>query len=138
MLEALVAVIKQFSGYEAVGIRIRDKQGGRPYVASQGFSRGFLEIENPLNIERDACFCISAITGKKGVAQPCVTSGGTFFTGSASKFLKDIAKNDRKKFAPSARFWIRVIVLVPIHFEERILGLIHLADRHENLVCPQL
>ncbi len=43
MLEALVPIIQHFSGYNAVGIRILDKRGGIPYVASHGFSREFLE-----------------------------------------------------------------------------------------------
>ncbi|HAR34412.1 MAG TPA: hypothetical protein DCR95_10120, partial [Desulfobacter sp.] len=139
MLEALVLIIKGFSGYEAVGIRILDKQGGIPYAASQGFSREFLEKENPLNIERDVCFCINVITGKIGTGQRFVTPGGTFFSGSTGKLLKDMPKVNRKKVRNVCHdSGYESIILVPIHFEERILGLIHLADRRENLVSPQL
>ncbi len=79
LLQEYVHIIKDYTGCEAVGIRLLDEQGNIPYQAYTGFSHDFYSTESPLSIKSDECMCIYVIRGTTDPTQPFFTEGGSFY-----------------------------------------------------------
>ncbi|MCU0629810.1 MAG: PAS domain S-box protein [Methanoregulaceae archaeon] len=134
-LQECVQVIKDYTGCEAVGIRLLDPQGNIPYQAYIGFSEGFYSPESPLSINSDECMCTYVIRGTTDPSQPFFTRNGSFYMNGTTKFLatvSDEAKGRTRNVCNQTGY--ESVALVPIRQGERIAGLIHLADRRENHV----
>jgi PAS domain S-box-containing protein len=139
MLGEFAAEIQTITGCEAIGIRIRDEEGYIPYQACLGFNSEFLEMENMLCIETDRCLCISVITGKTDPKLPACTEGGSYFLNNTTRYLASVSeevKGRMRNVCP--RMGYESIALIPIRAEKSILGLVHLADRREGMVPPEL
>lgn len=139
MLGEFAAEIQKITGCEAIGIRIRDEEGYIPYQACLGFGREFLELENMLCLETDLCLCINVISGKTDPKLPVYTEGGSFFLNDATRYLASVSEEVRgptRDVCPKMGY--ESIALIPIRAETRILGLVHLADRREGLVPPEM
>ena len=143
----VVAVIKQEAGFDAVGLRFR-KESDYPFVASLGYSEGFLKAENSLTI-RDPngglcrnedgtvsleCTCGMIVSGKADPANPLFTPGGSAWTNNSLPFL-DVPPEADPRLNPRNRC-IHVgflsLALIPIRSGGEILGLLHLADRRQD------
>ena len=148
----VVAVIKQEAGFDAVGLRLR-KESDYPFVASLGYSEGFLKAESSLTI-RDPngglcrnedgtvsleCTCGMIVSGKADPANPLFTPGGSAWTNNSLPFL-DVPPDADPRLHPRNRC-IHVgflsLALIPIRSGGEILGLLHLADRHQDRFSPE-
>lgn len=135
LLALVLADIKEFTGCQAVGIRMLGADGAIPYQAHVGFSDAFYALENPLSVSIDRCMCIDVILGRLPVDHPCATRGGSFCANGTSRFLASLDEQERAKTRNVCNaYGYESVALVPIKFEDRILGLIHLADRSEDKV----
>lgn len=135
LLEAFVSEIKNFTGCEAVGIRVLDTAGGIPYLAYQGFSRQFYEMESALSINTDQCMCINVIKGTCDPALPFYTPGGSFYMNGTSRFLTTVSEEDKGSTRNMCnQEGYESVALVPFRRGDQILGLIHMADHRENMV----
>lgn len=135
LLEAFVREIKNQFGCQAVGIRVLDEQGNIPYQAYLGFDRRFYESESPLSIHSDACMCINVITGMTNCTLPFYTKGGSFYMNRTTHFLANVsqaAKGTTRNVCNQYGF--ESVALIPIPVQDRIFGLIHLADRRQDKV----
>jgi HD-GYP domain-containing protein (c-di-GMP phosphodiesterase class II) len=143
-IQRLVAAIKTGTGFDAVGIRLREGEGF-PYLASEGFSEGHLLSENELVMHNEAgeacrdengdvvleCTCGLVLSGK---GDPLLSPGGSFWT-SDSLPLLDLAPGEDPRIHPRNLCILEgfaSVALVPIRDKERIVGLIHLADRRKD------
>ena len=135
LLQEYVQIIKDYTGCEAVGIRLLDEQGNIPYQAYTGFSQEFYSTESPLSIKSDECMCIYVIRGTTDPTQPFFTQGGSFYMNGTTKFLSTVSEeaNGRTRNVCNKTGY-ESVALVPIRQGDRIIGLIHLADRRENQV----
>lgn len=139
MLEEVVDVIRDFTGCEAVGIRLLDEQGNIPYQHYVGFSRKFYETESALSIKNDQCMCINVVMGKTDPTRPFYTPGGSFFMNGTTRFLATVSEQDKGRTRNVCnQQGYESVALIPIRTDDRVLGLIHLADRHENMVPRRL
>ena len=148
----VVAVIKQEAGFDAVGLRLRT-ESDYPFVASLGYSEGFLKAENTLTI-RDPngglcrnedgtvsleCTCGLIVSGKANSANPLFTPGGSAWTNNSLPFL-DVPQEADPRLHPRNRC-IHVgflsLALIPIRSGGEILGLLHLADRRQDRFTPE-
>ena len=135
LLRAFVREIKDFTGCDAVGIRILDDDGGIPYQAQEGFCQKFYESEGPLSIKSDECMCINVITGKTDPSLPFYTANGSFYTNSTTRLLAAVSDADRGHTRNACnREGYESVALTPIRMGDAILGLIQLADHRENVV----
>ncbi len=135
LLHEYVAEVKKLTGCEAVAIRILREDGKIPYEAYEGFSPGFLKKESPLSIMTDECLCIKVITGAVASKMPFFTEGSSFYLNSLSHFFASVpAETLGKTRNVCYENGYESVALVPITLGERILGLIHVADRRENQV----
>jgi PAS domain S-box-containing protein len=135
LLTAFVSEIQGYTGCEAVAIRVLDEAGGIPYQAYEGFSQQFIESESPLSIRTDHCMCINVIRGKCNPKLSCYTAGGSFCINNTTRFLATVSEEDKgqtRNVCNEAGY--ESVALIPIRGGDQVLGLIHVADRRENLV----
>jgi two-component sensor histidine kinase len=135
LLEEYVAIVAEFTGCLAVGIRLLDNEGNIPYQAYCGFSETFYNMENPLSIRRDQCMCINVILGDTDPSLPFYTRGGSFWMNTTTKFLATVdqeAKGSTRNICNQMGY--ESVALIPIRKGSGIIGLVHLADTRENMV----
>jgi len=135
LLAVVLEDVKEFAGCQAVGIRILGADGAIPYEAHVGFSDEFHELENPLSVKSDHCMCIDVIQGCLDASLSCATQGGSFHINGTTRFIGSMDEEQRcaTRNICNAHGY-ESVALVPIKFEDRILGLIHLADPAEGKV----
>ncbi len=137
LLDQSVREIRRFTGCQAAGIRLLDKGGNIPYQAYEGFSREFYNKESPLSIQRDDCMCIQVIEGKTDPSKPFFTPFGSFYMNGTSAFLAAACEQEKGKTRNVCNeYGYETVALVPIRNQEKILGLIHLADTQTGMM-PQ-
>ena len=135
LLEAFVAELKAYTGCEAVGIRVLHEAGEIPYLAYQGFSREFYEMENPLSIEVDRCMCINVVKGTTDPKLPFYTPGGSFYMNGTTRFLATVSAEEKGSTRNVCnQMGFESVALIPLVWRDQILGLIHVADHQENMV----
>jgi len=135
LISEFVDEVGRFTGCEAVGIRVLDEQGNIPYQAYQGFGPQFFDSESPLSIKSDRCMCVNVIKGDTDPAQPFYTPGGSFYMNGTTRFLATVdpkAKGMTRNVCNAAGY--ESVALIPFRKEKEILGLIHVADRKDNMV----
>jgi PAS domain S-box-containing protein len=137
-LEALVSVIRQWSGCRCVGIRVVDERGNIPYESYVGFSREFWELENWLCLSRDICICIRVIAQTLEPQDAAiVTPGGSFRCDNAIQFVGGLSPEQQARFRGNCvRNGFASIAVVPIRHLGQTLGAVHLADEREGAVPP--
>ena len=135
LLKEFVAEVKNFTGCAAVGLRVLDEEGNIPYEAYKGFSRRFYESESPLSIKSDQCMCINVIKGDTDPNLSFYTEGGSFYMNGTTRFLATVSEEEKGPTRNVCNeFGYESVALVPIRVENRILGLIHVADPKENMI----
>ena len=138
LLNAFIFEIQKITGCEAVGIRILDDKGNIPYQSYTGFSKQFYDQESPLSIDCNHCMCSQVIKGTTDPSLPFYTARGSFHTNSTTQFLSEAYKT---KIGPTRNacnhFGFESMALIPMILNDRILGLIHLADSRENMISAQ-
>ena len=139
MLDQCMEEFREFSGCEAVGIRILDEEGNIPYQAYCGFPPSFYEKETPLSIKSDECMCIYVITGKINKDLPVATPGGSFSCNGTSRFLATISDEEKGRTRNVCnQMGYESVALIPIRTPKGILGLVQFNDHRENMVPPEL
>jgi PAS domain S-box-containing protein len=139
LLTAFVTEIKNYIGCEAVGIRVLDADGRIPYQAYDGFRQEFYESESPLSTRNDQCMCINVIKGDCNPRLPFYTAGGSFYMNHTTRFLATVSDADKGSTRNACnQEGYESVALIPIRWNDQILGLIHIADRRENMVPLEL
>jgi len=149
--------LKNLTGYDAIGIRIQ-KGDDFPYLDQIGFKEEFLKSENTLVecgisgkvcLDKEghpklACNCGLVISGKAGLKNSQMTKGGSWWVNDSTS-LSDIPAKEDTRFHPRNRCiqqGFSSIALVPIHYNETIIGLMqfndHLKDRFNQTVVEYL
>ena len=134
LLQEFAVEVQNFTGAAAVGLRILGEEGNIPYQAYEGFSREFYDLESPLSTKSDQCMCINVIKGVTDPNLPFYTEGGSFYMNGTTRFLASVSEEMKGRTRNACnQFGYESVALVPILLGERILGLIHVADPHENM-----
>jgi diguanylate cyclase (GGDEF)-like protein len=147
LIQSVITAFKTRTGFDAVGIRLRDADDF-PYFSQSGFSNDFLLTENTLT-ERDTnggmcrdkdgkvnleCTCGLVISGKTDSANSLFTKGGSFWT-SDSVPLLDLPSDQDPRLNPRNQCihqGYASFALVPIRNKDSIIGLIQFNDRRKN------
>jgi PAS domain S-box-containing protein len=140
-------LIQQATGFEAVGLRLR--QGDDyPYYEQRGFSDELASAEDGLcargadgAIMRDPdgravleCTCGTVLSGRTDAALPCFTAAGSFWT-NRSRLLLDLARDRDPRVNPRNRCihaGYQSFGLFPVRAGREIVGLLQLNDRKEG------
>ncbi len=135
LLKEFLAEIRNFTGCAAVGLRILNDEGNIPYQVYEGFGQRFYESENPLSINSDQCMCINVIKGSTDPKLPFYTEGGSFYMNGTTSFLATVSEGEKGQTRNVCnQFGYESVALAPIRVENRLLGLVHVADPRENMV----
>jgi PAS domain S-box-containing protein len=146
-IRRVVSVLKTRTGFDAVGIRLQDRDDF-PYCVQEGFPEDFLRTENTI-IERGPdggvcrdndghvsleCTCGLVISGKTDPANPLFTPAGSCWTNDSFTLL-DLPPDQDPRRHPRNRCihgGYGSVALVPIRNEKRVIGLIQLNDRRKG------
>ncbi len=139
LLREYVSEIKNYTGCDAVGIRVLDEDLNIPYQAYQGFGQEFYESESPLSLKSDECMCINVIRGDIDPRLPFFTKGGGFCVNATSRFLATVSEEEKGRTRNRCNMeGYETVALFPFRNEGEIFGLIHVADHRENMVPPNV
>ncbi|MCE5334520.1 MAG: hypothetical protein LLG06_07995, partial [Desulfobacteraceae bacterium] len=141
--EYLDAVVRRFcdwSGCRCIGIRVLHESGAMPYDAYVGFSREFWEQENELLLGRDNCICPRMLSGAPGPQDSvCLTDGGSFCCNDTLEFLAGLTTEQRSLYrGVCITYGFRSLAVVPVSYEGRIMGVVHMADPESGKASPTL
>ena len=148
-IHRILLLMKGFTGFEAVGIRLRDGEDF-PYYTTTGFPGDFVEAERYLcqcdrmgEVVRDSqgnayleCMCGNVISGRTDPTLSFFSEGGSFWTNSTTELLASTTEEDRQ-----ARTRNRCngegyesVALIPLRSRDEIVGLLQLNDSRPNML----
>lgn len=135
-LDAVVELIRKWSGCRCVGIRILDEHSNIPYDSYVGFSREFWQSENFLSLENDRCVCTRVIAGKPEEHEaPVMTPHGSFCSNNSLEFVEGLSEEQRREYRGECfRRGYKSLAVIPVRYREKTIGAIHLADEREGKV----
>lgn len=143
-IQQVIALLKERTGCDAVGIRLQEGDDF-PYFVQKGFPIDFLMAENTL-VERSAdggvcrdeygnvsleCTCGLVLAGKTDSANPLFTPGGSCWTNDAVPLLDlPVSQDPRNKPRNNCiHAGYASVALIPIRAAEKIVGLVQFNDR---------
>jgi PAS domain S-box-containing protein len=135
-LAKVVKLLRGVTNCRCVGIRILAPDGNIPFVSSVGFSEDFWNTENSLSIHKDDCICVRVITERM---LPQEASGkfmeGSFVCNNLRVFTEGLSVDEKQRFRGRCLdCGFLTIAVIPIYYQEQIIGVIHLADEaHDKL-----
>jgi len=153
LIHDVVELVKEFTGFAAVGVRLREGEDF-PYFEVSGFSNDFIEAENYLCARNEngeqvfdekghpvlACMCGSVIVGRADPALPFFTEGGSFWTNSTTELL---TSSQVKAFRVPTRNrcnqeGYESVALIPLRSGEETVGLLQLNDTQPERFTPEM
>lgn len=152
-IKDILHLIKEATGIEAVGIRI--KRGvDFPYYVTDGFPDHFVERENCL-CAREAngeiiydnkycpvleCICGRVIRTDTNPELPFFTFEGSFWTNSTTKLIQsakdEIGLWNLRNHCNAAGY--ESVALIPLKYGKEVVGLLQLNDRRENCFTVEM
>lgn len=132
VLKEFLSEIREFTGCEAIGIRLLDKQGNIPYEEYVGF--GQHEMNSPVPVKSGNCMCVNVINGDTDPRLPFFTDGHSYYMNGRTHLLPSVLEDETCSACDVCnKIGYESVALVPIQTADKILGCIHLADRKENM-----
>jgi len=153
LMKTIIIYLKNWSGCEAVGIRLREGED-YPFYESTGFSEEFLMTENSpctYNLKGQLkhddsgsysleCMCGNIICGRIDPGKDFFTPGGSFWTNSTSELLDSITDQSTQNEIINRcnGMGYESVALIPLRTGDRIFGLIQLHDRGKGRFTIEL
>ena len=143
LIHDIMIMIKETMDFDAVAIRLQEGEDF-PYFSVNGFPDAFIASDNYLcsrddtgEIIRDPngnpvleCMCGNVLCGRINPSQPFFTQGGSFWTNSTTELLASTTEKDRQSRTRNRCHGegFESVALIPLRFEDEILGLLQLND----------
>jgi PAS domain S-box-containing protein len=147
LMRAVTLLLHEWSGCEAVGIRVREGEDF-PYFETRGFPAEFVLAENRLcavnssgAIERDGqgnpvlvCMCGVVLRGRCDPSKPFFTAHGSFWTNSTSQLLATTTAADRQARTRNrcSSEGYESVALIPLRAWGETFGLLQFNDRRKE------
>jgi diguanylate cyclase (GGDEF)-like protein/PAS domain S-box-containing protein len=139
----ILQLIRDFTGCEVVGIRLREN-GDFPYYRTLGLNDEWLDAGDDPHAESGpkvaACLCGKVLLGLTDSAQPCFTAGGSYWLSAPVGEAPDEAAGPgclcARGLGQSENF--QSMALIPLRSGEEIIGLLQMLDRRPEMVKPDL
>lgn len=149
--KTLMIFLRNWSGCEAVGVRLRYGYDF-PYHETRGFSDDFVLTENALcevdgrnKIVKDLngdpvleCMCGNVIRGRFDPEKEFFTQYGSFWTNSTSELLANTSEKDRPAGTRNrcSREGYESVALIPLRMAGEGYGLLQFNDSREGIFTP--
>lgn len=141
----LTSALQQWSGCEAVGIRLREGQD-YPYFETKGFPQSFVKKENwlcrygPDGTPELECMCGNILCGRTDPGKSFFTVQGSFWSNDTTKLLATASKEDlqarTRNYCNSVGY--ESVALIPLRSEGKVFGLLQFNDHRTNCFTPEL
>jgi PAS domain-containing protein len=147
IIKSITILIKEHTGFQAVGIRLREGMDF-PYYVTQGYPVKFIELENYLCTRDDNneiivdsegkpsldCMCGIVLSGKTDPSFPFFTDKGSFWINSTTRLLAEITENERllKTRNRCNSEGYESVALIPIKSRDEIIGLLQINDSRQD------
>jgi|GEM_PF-508833 len=151
MLQSLTGFLQQWSGCDAVGVRLREGDDF-PYYETRGFPQTFVQAESRLCAPEAAhevlracqgetvleCICGAVLSGRTDARMPFFTANGSFWTNSTTGLLATAAPADLppRMRGRCPREGFESLALIPLRFGGRVLGLLQFNNRKGDSFSP--
>jgi PAS domain S-box-containing protein len=145
LAQDVTRLLQEWSGCEAVGIRLR-RGADYPYFETRGFSSAGPAAEGGACAEAAPgggpqleCLCRQVLEGRTDPARPYFTAEGTFWTNSRSDLRSAAREQGLPEGAPSRcdGEGYESVALVPLRFAGETFGLLQLNDRRRGRFSPE-
>ncbi|MEI6970379.1 MAG: response regulator [bacterium] len=138
-LDAVARVIRQWSGYRCIGIRVLNDRGEAPYETYFGFSDAFIQSETALKIASLDCACTRVLARQPGPNDmKYFTSGGSFCCGNTGQLQDSPSAGNRERYRGiCAAHGLASVAIIPIRHHNTIIGTIHFADEKEGAMAAE-
>lgn len=146
-VRAVLMMVKDFTGFEAVAIRLRDGDDF-PYYVTNGFPHSFVEAERYLcdhdeagEIVRDEngnpaleCMCGNILCGRTDPAYSFFTDGGSFWSCHTTELLATTTDEDRQTRTRNRcnASGYESVALIPLRSQGETIGLLQLNDSRKD------
>ena len=136
----MVDKLQEWTSCHCVGIRIVNGDGYMPYEAYVGLSQEFWEHENWLSLREHQCACTRIVTNEKlPVDQPILTENGSILSNDLQAFGESLTAAEASLYrGKCVEFGFGSLAVVPIRQQDKVIGLIHLADKRTNFLPPAM
>jgi PAS domain S-box-containing protein len=152
LIKGAVTFFRERSGFEAVGVRLREGDD-YPYYETHGFPEEFVLLESSLCL-RDkggcrvlddsgspimACMCGNVIQGRFDPSQPFFTERGSFWTNCTTELLSTTTEEDRQASTRNRcnGEGYESVALIALRVGNECLGLLQLNDRRPGRFTPE-
>ncbi|TES93800.1 MAG: PAS domain S-box protein, partial [Desulfobacteraceae bacterium] len=153
IIRDVLRLIKQSTGFEAVGIRLREGDDF-PYFTVNGFSDEFVKAENYLCARDESgkqvydsqgnplleCMCGNVLSGRTDPALPFFTEGGSFWTNSTTTLLASTSEQERQGRTRNHcnKAGYESVALIPLRSSDQVVGLLQLNDTRWGQFTPEM
>jgi len=153
IIRNFLLLIKEFTGFEAVGIRLREGEDF-PYYETSGFTADFVEAERYLctrdqagelirNLEGNPyheCMCGNVICERTNPSLPFFTEGGSFWSNSTTELLASTTEEDRQARTRNRcnSEGYESVALIPLRSGSEIVGLLQLNDSRKGMFTLEM
>ena len=153
ILNGIVQIIRDYTGIDAVGIRLQEGDD-YPYYVFEGFPDDHILMENRLcaydsegQPYRDEvgmpvleCMCGNILRGRFDPSKPFFSEGGSFWTNSTQDLLTTTTAEDRLTKTRNICHLegYRSVALIPIRYSYETIGLLQLNDRRTDRFTPSM
>ena len=147
IIRDILLLLKQQTGIEAVGIRLKEGEDF-PYTQTNGFPDRFVELENQLcardaagRILRNAqglpvleCMCGNVICGRTNPCLPFFTTAGSFWSNCTTELLASTTETDRQAHTRNRcnGEGYESVALIPLKAGDETIGLLQFNDHRRN------
>lgn len=152
-IHELLRMVKDFTGFEAVGIRLRDGDDF-PYFETRGFPGYFVEEESSLCSRTEAgeiirdwagnpvleCMCGNVISGRTDPSLPFFTPGGSFWSNCTTELLASTSEKERQSRTRDRcnGEGYESVALIPLRSDNETIGLLQLNDSRKNCFTREM
>lgn len=149
----ILVLVREFTGIEAVGIRLHDGED-YPYYEYSGFPESFIRAESCLcardtqgHIVHDGsgypvleCMCGNVIRGRTDPSYPFFTDRGSFWSNCTTELLASTTEEERQVRTRNRCNGVgyESVALVPLRADGSTVGLLQLNDHRTGVFTPEL
>ncbi len=151
-MQGITSLLKNWTGYEAVGIRLQDGVDF-PYFETSGFPAEFVQKENHLcsydpsgKVLRDStgnpvleCMCGNILCGRYNSALPFFTNFGSFWSNNTTALLASTTAAERQAQTRNHcnGEGYESVALIPLRCTGNIFGLLQFNDHRPDCFTPE-
>jgi PAS domain S-box-containing protein len=153
IIRDLLKIIKERTGVEAVGIRLKEGEDF-PYYQTNGFPDSFVEVESHLCVRDTAGqvlkdsqgqpvlegMCGNVLRGRTDAAQPFFTKAGSFWSNCTTDLLASTTDAERQAHTRNRcnSEGYESVAMIALRAGEEIIGLLQLNDHRRDQFTLEL